>query len=198
MFATVNKLTNPPVPVASEYLSTRACNGFASFFTAKILKIRQRQAAKTNYNAMKQFHPIIDKNLQEIIQHLNYSSCCLDILLAGFLKKVSDCMIPDLLQIDNMSLLSGVFPQAMKTAVIKPLLKTENLDTFVMKNYRPISNLPILSFDVFQSGFKPHHSTGTALIKVLNDINLNTGRGKISVSVLLDISAATIIYYWAD
>ena len=54
-------------------------------------------------------------------------------------------MIPDLLQIVNTSLLSDVFPQTIKTAVIKPLLKRRNLDTPVMNNYRPISNLPILS-----------------------------------------------------
>ena len=40
----------------------------------------------------------------------------------------------DLQQIVNMSLLSGVFPHTMKTAVIKPLLKKKNLDTPVMNN----------------------------------------------------------------
>ena len=127
-------------------------------------------------------------------------------------------MITDLLQIVSISIFSGVFPQAMKTAVIKPLLKKRHLDTSVMNNYRPISNPPILSkiiekavfqqlnnyliingcFDVFQSGFRPHHSTGT-----LSDIHLNTDSGKISVKslVLLDLSAATqstIIYYWTN
>ena len=41
LFAAVDRLTNPPVAVASEHLSTRACNEFASFFTEKIHKIRQ-------------------------------------------------------------------------------------------------------------------------------------------------------------
>ena len=37
---------------------------------------------------------------------------------------------------------------------------------------------------------RPHHSTETALIRVLNDIRLNTDSGKVSVLVLLDLSAA--------
>ena len=113
-------------------------------------------------------------------------------------------MASEVLEIVNMSLRTGVFPQPLKTAVIKPLIKKKNLDTSLMNNYRPISNLPFLSkiiekavyhqmnkcFDVFQSGFRQHHSTETALLKVLNDIHLNTDSGKSSVLVLLDLSAA--------
>ncbi len=117
-------------------------------------------------------------------------------------------MTLDLMQIVNMSLISGVLPQALKTAVIK--LKKNNLDKSVMSNYRSISNLPFLGkitekavfqqlnnflalnscFDVFQSGFRPHHSTETALIKLFDDICLNTDGGVVSVLVLLDLSAA--------
>lgn len=44
-------------------------------------------------------------------------------------------------------------------------------------------------FDVFQSGFRPHHSTETAVVKVVYDIRLKTDGGKILVLVLLDLSA---------
>ena len=81
----------------------------------------------------------------------------------------------------------------------------------MINNYRPVSNLPFIAkiiekvvfkelsdflnsscnFDKFQSGLWPQsHSTEIGLIKVLNDIWLNTVSGKISVLVLLDLSAA--------
>ncbi len=40
------------------------------------------------------------------------------------------------------------------------------------------------------SGFQQHHSTYTVLIKIINDIHLNTDTGKISVLVPLNLSAA--------
>lgn len=37
-----------------------------------------------------------------------------------------------------------MFPKAIKTAVIKPLLKKKNLDASTLNNYRPISNIPFI------------------------------------------------------
>lgn len=82
----------------------------------------------------------------------------------------------------------------------------------VINNYMPILNMAINSFnqllrklslnniicflatnnsiDISTSGFGLHHSSETALIKVLNDINLSIDSGKVSVLFILDLNSA--------
>ena len=165
---------------------------------------------RNNSTVMSEFKTIDQKSVIETVQHLKPSTCCLDTMPSDFFKTIVNSVQTDLQKIINLSLKSGRFPKPLKVAAIKPLLKKRTLDASMLINYRPISNLPFIAkiiekvvfnqlsdflnssglFDKFQSGFRPHHRTETALIRVLNDIRLNTDSGKVSVLVMLDLSAA--------
>jgi hypothetical protein len=89
-------------------------------------------------------------------------------------------------------------------------LKKSNADPDVLKNYRPISNLTFISKVIerivaetvtrhlnksnlmppLQSAYRSHHSTETAVVKVLSDILDAVDAGKVTLLGLLDLSAA--------
>uniref|UniRef100_A0A8C6LW02 Reverse transcriptase domain-containing protein n=1 Tax=Nothobranchius furzeri TaxID=105023 RepID=A0A8C6LW02_NOTFU len=133
-----------------------------------------------------------------------------DDLPARLLTEVFSVVGDHVQQIVNSSLLSGEVPISLKQAVVRPLLKKSGLDPTILSNYRPVSTLPftskiieravfiqLMSFlqewgigEVFQSGFKPFHSTKSALLKVLDDILLANDSGDAVVLVLLDLTSA--------
>ena len=101
-------------------------------------------------------------------------------------------------------------PTSQKTARVTPRLKKSGLDPAAIQNYRPISNLPFMSkvieklilallfrylaannlFPDYQSGFRRHHSTETAIFRVLSDIYGAIDLDQVSLLALLDVSAA--------
>ena len=108
----------------------------------------------------------------------------LDKIPAKMLNIASDIIAPSLTFIYNLSLSTGIFVDEWKNARVIPIYKNE--DRFEMGTYRPISILPIVSkifekevfrqfnfhlnenslLSKFQSGFRPCHSTISALIQM--------------------------------
>ncbi|XP_043935110.1 uncharacterized protein LOC122808205 [Protopterus annectens] len=197
--------------------STTICNDFLKFFMDKVANLRMAVPVVPLQGPLISvseklcaFHPIVLSDLVKMIDEAKPSDSPDDVLPSFVCKDVSLTVAPVILTIINTSLVSGVVPNDFKRVVIHPLLKKSGLDASVLSNYRPISKLPFLSkvmercvygqlldflnknnfLENFQSGFKPLHSTETALLKVLNDIFLATDGGKSVLLVLLDLTAA--------
>lgn len=119
-----------------------------------------------------------------------------------------DVILPILTHIINFSLESEVFPTSWRKAFIIPLPKINNPSS--LNHFRPISILPFLSkileavvhkqlsshifsnnlLSNFQSGFRPGHSTATALLKVTEDVREGMESSKVTLLVLIDFSNA--------
>ena len=109
----------------------------------------------------------------------------------------------------NFSLTSGSVQSIWKSALVVPLLKKTGLE-LTFNNFRPVSNLSLISklgekvvisqipchcrehapLSSQQSASRQNHSTETALFKVHSDSLSNIDKLKVTLLVLLDLSAA--------
>ena len=107
----------------------------------------------------------------------------------------------------NRSLAAGHFPSVFKKTFITLIVKKAGLDTSDVGSYRPISNLSVASklleclvvrqlmaylssadlLSSLQSGFRPGHSTETAVLQVLSELLHAVDRGKFGALVLYSI-----------
>ena len=125
-----------------------------------------------------------------------------------FLKDGADVIKGAVTHIINLSLETGVVPNELKSAIVKPLYKkSSRLD---VGNYRPVSILPTISKILeravyvqmekhlkdnnilykFQSGFRTSYSTDTCLINLQDGIRIEISQEKYVGMVLIDLQKA--------
>lgn len=154
------------------------------------------------------FHDITFPDLLRAVNSVKSNATGVDGISLKMLKTCLVELAPAILHIFNVSLQTGQFPNQWKIADIKPIPKKANATT--AKDFRPISILCILGkilekivhvqitsfmsknhlFHPLQSGFKPGHSTTTALLKVVGDIREAMHDRLLSLLVLYDFSNA--------
>ena len=201
---------------------------FKSFFDGKVKNIYSSILEETNkscnspvqdvpqqspYCSPKSFitfRPVTVDELLDIAKDLSNKSCDLDVIPMWLFKECLPELINSIHYIVNESLLTGVFPTQLKTAVIRPSLKKSTLDPDVLGNYRPISNLQYISkliekvvhiqlieflddeglLSKFQSAYRKCHSCETAVTRIYNDLLIMMDKRNNVVLLLLDLSAA--------
>ena len=129
---------------------TKLTEQFDEFFLNKIINIRKLHNIPP-YKTQKDAIPRFDKfsmiskaNLKPIINQMPKKSCQFDILNTSTLKKVIDMCIPTITRVINLSLDRGGFCVNLKSAVMKPLIKSKQKGT-TKSNYQPVSNLSFIS-----------------------------------------------------
>ena len=159
---------------------------------------------------LSEFSQVSSTMIHHVIKALSTKSCPLDPMPTLLLKDHLDLIVPVVTDIVNESLSTGVIPTCLKRSLIRPLLKKQDLDRENLKNYRPIANIPFLSKVIekaevsqinlyletnklnppLQSAYRKHHSTETALLRVLDGILMSLDHRQDVVLVMLDLSAA--------
>ena len=145
------------------------------------------------------------KRVQELKSKSSFGH---DGLSSILLKRIASKIKNVLTTIINQSLMTGIFPNSLKTAKISPIYKKE--DPHLTDNYRPISLLPVISkifekvafkqvYDYFnvndllyksQYGFRKKHSTELAGLEFYDKIINNLENDKLPLAVFLDLSKA--------
>jgi hypothetical protein len=202
------------IPVCTDI----AADEFHQFFVAKVDGVRATtsNAPPASFTAvspgctMNGFVPLSIADVTTAVRQLPDKQCEFDPMPTSLLKSHVDVFVPYLTELFNISLSHGIVPSSFKSAYITPLIKKSNLDPADVKSYRPISNLSVVSkllerliarqlisylishrlLPDLQSAYRAHHSTETAVLKVLSDILLAVDSGDLSMLTLLDLSAA--------
>jgi len=131
-----------------------------------------------------------------------------DDISPNVIKSIIPSLIQLLTYICNLSFSTGKFHDTLKIAKVTPVFKSDN--RLLVNNYRPISVLPVFSkifeklmynrmFEFInqhailtehQYGFREHHSTYMALLKLIDKVAHELDNKSYSLGIFLDLSKA--------
>lgn len=190
------------------------CNAFNNYFIDKIvpnsLSNRAQYSLYVSSRLKSMFmKPCSPLDVWHIIRNIkNTKSVGYDGLCTEVIKYVATNICQHISYIINLCIEAGVFPDKLKTVIIKPLFKKESRDN--MKNYRPIALVPILSkiFEKYihrelnhylesncilvkeQKGFRCNKSINMAIYDFLQFVMRNVDNRVPVCSIYMDMTQA--------
>ena len=214
----LHKNTEPPLPthksletLAEDFIrffNDKVSNIQAGLTISPSVESLLKFPEPPSISSLSTFKTVSAKEVLDLIKHSPIKSSPLDPIPAAVFSKSYPTLINILVSIINLSLQDGHVPDLLKDAQLTPILKKHNLDRDVLNNYRPISNLSYLSklvecvvaaqldaymaehnlLEPFQSAYRKHHSTETAIVCVLNDLLCAIDDNNMVFVCLLDCS----------
>nr|XP_054761536.1 uncharacterized protein LOC129267954 [Lytechinus pictus] len=152
VFRVLNTLLNrSPTILPADTSATSLPDRFASFFIQKVERIRSdlhagnaasQVCASASHedgaaSQLKDFDDVTAERVYKFIRSAPNKSCSLDPLLTWLLKENINTLLPYIVSIINTSLDSGLFPVALREALVTPLIKKSNLDRDNLKTTDP-------------------------------------------------------------
>lgn len=152
LFSAIETALHPNVNLFPE-VSVTLCENFAVYFTDKISEITAALSLSSyklvdvpySDSIWSEFESVNLNTLIRIMSSLKSTMCPQDVFPPRFLRQIIDTVGSDLLSVINKCLQTGTVPHDFKLATVRPHLKKTNLDSTLLSNFRPISNLPFLS-----------------------------------------------------
>ena len=154
-----------------------------------------------------QLSPLTLSELRDVVFHMKGSSACgEDGVTIHMIRMSFDAVGIVILHLINSSLTLSEVPSSWKHSLVFPAYKSGESTEAV--NYRPISIVPVITkiveravhqqvyrylpqnhlLSATQHGFRPRHSTETALITISDHILSASDRGEVSLLCMLDLS----------
>lgn len=153
--------------------------------------------------------PVIANDIIKIIRSLrSNNSLGYDGISVKIVKDVAAIIALPLCYIFNLSTVCGVFPNKLKTSIVKPIFKTGDKNN--IDNYRPVAILTVFSkiyekiiyqcvytffekhnlFAPCQYGFRKNKCINMAIYNFLNRVLTNIDRRASTVAMFMDMSKA--------
>ena len=212
-------LGNRPVIYPEAESDKQLADNFIDFFVAKsgniykeLLQFQhdENDLNDANLPTLQSFYVPDEAEVGRVVLNMPNKQCPLDPIPTWVVKKYFANLTPIITKIVKLSLASGTVPKLLKRALIRPILKKPSLDSSQLENYRPVSNLRVISkilekvvfkrldlhctkkhlLDPNQSAYRRLHSTETALLRVNNDVLQQLDRGRIVALITIDVSVA--------
>ena len=161
LFNTVDKMLNRKAQNKLPFYDNASClaNKFADFFVEKIQTLRNNISTNIfpsecnlmlfdvpkTVTELHEFGYITKEELAPLLCRSVGKSCVLDPIPGGVLRDCIEELLPIITRIVNLSLQSAVMPYDLKEAVLKPMIKKDSLDSELLSNFQPISNIRFLA-----------------------------------------------------